>query len=158
MMVNGRASRSVLSDRGTTVDDGRLASSMRSSSSSYVSLQPRIYFQQLFNFIGQIFSAIVPNLRPSSTSSTQLISSTSSTQSTPSTSSTPTTIISTTLSTPFDPIGQIDLVVPQIITSTVEYWTTITATNTFFIQQCTPSPFPYLECPTSRRYSQAPVR
>ncbi|XP_046657518.1 uncharacterized protein LOC124350735 [Daphnia pulicaria] len=146
MTVNGRPSRSVLSDRDTTVDDGRLASSMRSVHNPYVPSQPRIYFQQLFNFIGKIFSAILPNQRPPSTTSTQSI---------PSTSSTPTTAptTSTDIFTPFDPIGQIDLIVPEIFISTVEYWTTITSTNTFFIQQCTPSPFLFLECSPSRRYS-----
>lgn len=148
LTLSDRVVRSVLSDSDTSVDDGRLTSSLSTASDQIVPFQSRVYFQELFYYLGQLFSAFLPIKRPSSTSSTQSTSSTISTQ---------TTIIATdtTLSTS-SYYTQNDLI-PQIITVTLDDWITVTSTNTFFVQQCTPSPFPFSECLNSRRYSQAPA-
>lgn len=161
MTVSDRVGRSVLSDTDAAVDDGRLASSMSTTSDQFVPSQPRVDFQRLFNFIGKLFSAFLPIPRPSSTSSNPSTSSsttqslsTASTLTTSSTTSTE-TATSTTLSTPsYYPQSDI---FPQLITATLDYWITITSTNTFFVQQCTPSPFPFAECLNSRRYSKTPA-
>jgi hypothetical protein len=155
LTLSDRVVRSVLSDSDTSVDDGRLASSISTASDQIVPFQSRVYFQELFYYLGQLFSAFLPIKKPSSTSST-LSTSTSSTQSTSSTISTQTTTIATDTALSTSSYYTQNDLIPQIIV-TLDDWITVTSTNTFFVQQCTPSPFPFSECLNSRRYSQAPA-